>query len=816
MRKYDGMMLSAACFLLMSSCAYGQDDDTDTGLVVQALSCTSIEDNSCCKEGPNSCGISYGDRIQEYMGFESHSNGKCTESIFGAYQCAQFAKLFYASKEAFGSNNLKWTAPWGKAGNAVESVVYDTNAVNRTIFVIDPDGLDRRYPGLTKEEKLRLTRPRETDIITHESWSKTGIEGFGHAVVVRNGITEENGVMRIPVIEENYVDPDNCGNPRVLTAEANESGIYSVDSGFSNGYTYAGLIRHNLAGIYQDPIGWNANGTSRSFYDAWDRFKDGNGHRLGFAFDNGGGIFIHEVDGILFQDFWNPYRDNRYGNDGQTALAYNRTKKEAYLIREDFWGAYKCLPGRSGGWMGGTDYLGAPASDAYPAIVDGKCNETSDGIPVPYFQRFDHGCMWSFSLGGKVHIYQYSSGSIPDAKLDAAKARCYGLIIENNPPGPDDCSHECLPGDRRCDGTAGVQICGYPEDDGCYRWLGTMQCASGLSCVEGACVDEVPDGVDTDTGSDTDVDPAAYCGDGECLDGENCLNCGLDCGQCPDTSGDGNTDLGTDSYIDSDTDTDSDTGAQDIAPTAIRCTSCGDGICDPGETAWSCPSDCTFGSYCGDGKCLDGELPTDCPADCRVYDSCVPGGRRCDGMRHYASCLSGRQAGTAYWDIWPCPDDTSCRDDGQCLPTGGNSDTCTDTDIETDISTYPGVVYNDPTVECRLGDSGLEVTLRGLAPETLIEAPGTPSAIQYGSDSGGWEVPYTSDTIRETLAWNGWRETYVFLLPPDTTRFNLYVADSDDPARDSWLDLDPGWGPPGIPWSVTGDCELGDRIIVVK
>lgn len=47
---------------------------------------------------------------------------------------------------------------------------------------------------------------------------------------------------------------------------------------------------------------------------------------------------------------------------------------------------------------------------------------------------------------------------------------------------------------------------------------------------------------------------------------------------------------------------------------------CGNGRCDGGEGAWSCPSDCD-GVTCGDGTCDPGETPGSCPdcAESRTY-----------------------------------------------------------------------------------------------------------------------------------------------------------------------------------------------------
>lgn len=81
-----------------------------------------------------------------------------------------------------------------------------------------------------------------------------------------------------------------------------------------------------------------------------------------------------------------------------------------------------------------------------------------------------------------------------------------------------------------------------------------------------------------------------YCGNGKCDGGENCANCGKDCGSC-----------------------------------------CGNGACDHGENCSSCPGDC--GSCCGNGACDWGESCSTCSKDC----ICLP-----VGSLDNASCLMVR------------------------------------------------------------------------------------------------------------------------------------------------------------------------------
>lgn len=66
--------------------------------------------------------------------------------------------------------------------------------------------------------------------------------------------------------------------------------------------------------------------------------------------------------------------------------------------------------------------------------------------------------------------------------------------------------------------------------------------------------------------------------------------------------------------------------------------SCGDGACQPGESATACPEDCKAGAgQCGDGQCASSESCTTCAADCgKCASKC--GNGSCDAGENTASC----------------------------------------------------------------------------------------------------------------------------------------------------------------------------------
>jgi hypothetical protein len=121
---------------------------------------------------------------------------------------------------------------------------------------------------------------------------------------------------------------------------------------------------------------------------------------------------------------------------------------------------------------------------------------------------------------------------------------------------------------------------------------------------------------DTNNQEDTvnDTNPAHYCGDGHCDEGEDCANCEVDCGVCPSVCGDNKCE-----------------GVEDCSTCPQDCgiCSCGDGWCSDLENCVLCPSDCApCPPPCNDGTCAIGETCWLCPQDCGVCPidclDCIP------------------------------------------------------------------------------------------------------------------------------------------------------------------------------------------------
>jgi hypothetical protein len=63
---------------------------------------------------------------------------------------------------------------------------------------------------------------------------------------------------------------------------------------------------------------------------------------------------------------------------------------------------------------------------------------------------------------------------------------------------------------------------------------------------------------------------------------------------------------------------------------------CGNGLCESGESAASCATDCHSGPVCGNGTCEVGESAASCAADCQTGPVC--GNGTCEANETDANC----------------------------------------------------------------------------------------------------------------------------------------------------------------------------------
>lgn len=189
----------------------------------------------------------------------------------------------------------------------------------------------------------------------------------------------------------------------------------------------------------EDELGTDADQDERkAFQNAYNYFGykvDGEDapvseSRLGCPFDAGGGAFVHEVYGVVLQNFQQPDPALRFVEDGQSVLIYNKTLKKAFLLHSGFFGAYKCMSDQAAGHPanGGATLLGAPTSNEEKRRIGASCND-DPSQPEAIVQTFEKGCMW-WNGDGNVHIHP------APADVDATKAATCNIALVPNPPGP--------------------------------------------------------------------------------------------------------------------------------------------------------------------------------------------------------------------------------------------------------------------------------------------------------------------------------------------------------------------------------------------
>lgn len=222
-------------------------------------------------------------------------------------------------------------------------------------------------------------------------------------------------------------------------------------------------------------------------------------NRLGCPRDAGGGAYVHDVNGLLIQDFYQRDASQRFaGSDGWTALVYNRELIAAPLLRTGFWGAYKCLAIEGGpASVGGAVLLGAPR------------NEEGEEPATPGLtrQNFQHGYMTWDGRSVRVHL------DSPHAAIDWARTMmCLEptSVVDNPPPAIDgDGDGFFPPGDCDDDNAAispaAGERCDNGVDDDCDASIdeGCSTCAANET---GVCAD----------GLDNDCDSNFDCGDADC------------------------------------------------------------------------------------------------------------------------------------------------------------------------------------------------------------------------------------------------------------------------------------------------------------
>lgn len=499
---------SAAC------CAYGSKHGNMNDFCCKAdwtSCCTNVpvKNNMCCpntsEQNPDGSlkkkcveindtlktTAKYGDKVQKYMDFFAHSNGRCTGSGFGDYQCTLFAENFYAAR----LNHVFSIAL--QSGQAS----YD-NALAKEFDIIKSEAADKAQNKIPNTDPLFFFTnnelPRDTDFI-----SQTG-GGYGHAVIgehPRPDVSHPN-TWSLPIIEENVaINNDNC-HKRELVVTYNGS-TYDIQPGLGTKYTHHGIIRHNLAGVYADEQGFHKNdNSSKPFRIAYQMY----GRRLGWAFDNKSGTpFVHQVGSVLLQDFVNrqsvaPYStksgetfvytpETPFGADGQTAIILDQMAGKAHVVKEGFWGTYKCLVDSAHpGIIGGATLLKAPTSDEVTEILDSECRILPTGTAVLAQHFSDGSCMWwgtgpECPVSGQACVHVH----IPNLTVTPSqKPECAPVVFVNNPPGPSCPPPVCSANEVVCKDATTLNMCEL--QNGCYDWL-SMSCAAGLQCVSGVCME---------------------------------------------------------------------------------------------------------------------------------------------------------------------------------------------------------------------------------------------------------------------------------------------------------------------------------------
>ncbi len=255
---------------------------------------------------------------------------------------------------------------------------------------------------------------------------------------------------------------------------------------------------------------------------------------------------------------------------------------------------------------------GAPCDDGTTCTKDDTCQA---GICV----GGENVC----TCEGPADCLDFEDGNLCNGTLQCAGGVCAvdpATVITCPATGNACVAAICEPASGIC---GGVDLPdGIPCDDG-------DPCTAPDACLGGACA------------GGPDVCTGPYCGDAVCDGDESCMNCVVDCGECPTVCGDNFCaetescetcpgDCGACPPPCGDGDCADD---EDCHICPLDCglcpQDCGDGACGQGEDCLSCPGDCgPCPLECGDGICSEDETCASCPLDCGACegDCCLPDG----------------------------------------------------------------------------------------------------------------------------------------------------------------------------------------------
>ncbi len=203
-----GKSIVVGIALIFGACVYNQSEQVginSSGLVCQISDeernnpeahnrcCIGTEDN--CSDHSNEPRI-YGKRIGRYLGIYAHSNGACTGGGSGEYQCVRYAK------DEFWNSALNGPAfgGWGVAANGL--IKARELARTENLFVFNSGSSEP---------------PRETDLLIYQNVDRNGNlfppsdSHPGHASVVSKIIKENGRIIRLGLIEENWIASGNNG-----------------------------------------------------------------------------------------------------------------------------------------------------------------------------------------------------------------------------------------------------------------------------------------------------------------------------------------------------------------------------------------------------------------------------------------------------------------------------------------------------------------------------------------------------------------------------------------------------------------------------